>query len=93
MGENKGIAIAMVLPMNPSILVLNKPSARLFPRARRTLIDLLRELPITTHDMRLVQELFPRAIVMDDGQIVADGLTFEILTDEALLNAHGLEKP
>ncbi len=52
-------------------------------RARRTLINLLRELLITmlvsTHDMKLVQELFPRTIVMDDGNIVADGLTMEIL--------------
>ena len=32
-------------------------------------------LPITTHDMRPVQELFPRTIVMDDGNIMADGLT------------------
>jgi cobalt/nickel transport system ATP-binding protein len=47
-------------------------------RARRTLINLLRELPITTHDMRLVQELFPRSIVMDEGPVVADGLTMEI---------------
>jgi energy-coupling factor transporter ATP-binding protein EcfA2 len=31
--------------------------------------------------------------VMDEGKIVADGLTMEILEDEALLNAHGLEKP
>ena len=54
---------------------------------------LLCELPITTHDMRLVQELFPRTGVMDDGQIMADGLTMEILEDEALLIAHGLEKP
>jgi energy-coupling factor transporter ATP-binding protein EcfA2 len=37
-------------------------------RARRTLINLLRELPITAHDMRLVRELFPRTIVMDEGQ-------------------------
>jgi cobalt/nickel transport system ATP-binding protein len=62
-------------------------------RARRTLINLLRELPITTHDMRLVQELFPRTIVMDDGNIVADGLTSAILENEELLTAHGLEKP
>jgi cobalt/nickel transport system ATP-binding protein len=47
---------------------------------------------VSTHDMRLVQELFPRTIVMDDGQIVADGLTREILEDEILLNAHGLER-
>jgi cobalt/nickel transport system ATP-binding protein len=96
-GEKKRIAIATVLSMKPSLLVLDEPSAGLDPRARRTLINLLRELPITmlvsTHDMRLVQELFPRTIVMDEGRVVADGLTMEILEDEELLMAHGLEKP
>ncbi len=58
-----------------------------------TLINLLRELLITTHDMRLLQELFPRTIVMDDGNIMADGLKMNILEDEELLTAHGLEKP
>ena len=83
--------------MNPSLLILDEPSAGLDPRARRTLINLLRELPITmlvsTHDMKLVQELFPRTIVMDEGLVAADGLTMEILENEDLLTAHGLEKP
>jgi cobalt/nickel transport system ATP-binding protein len=96
-GEKKRIAIATVLSMDPQILVLDEPSAGLDRRARRTLINLLRELPITmlvsTHDMKLVQELFPRTIVMDEGQIVADGRTKDILEDEVLLTAHGLEKP
>lgn len=96
-GEKKRIAIATVLSMNPSLLILDEPSAGLDPRARRTLINLLRELPITmlvsTHDMKLVQELFPRTIVMDEGRVVADGMTREILEDENLLTAHGLEKP
>jgi len=96
-GEKKRIAIATVLSMEPKILVLDEPSAGLDPRARRTLINLLRELPITmlvsTHDMKLVQELFPRTIVMDDGLIVADGRTGDILADEKLLSEHGLEKP
>jgi len=96
-GEKKRIAIATVLSMDPQILVLDEPSAGLDPRARRALINLLRELPITmlvsTHDMKLVEELFPRTIVMDEGQIVADGKTKEILDDETLLTAHGLEKP
>jgi len=35
----------------------------------------MREMPITTQDMKLVQELSPRKIVMDDGSIEADGLT------------------
>ncbi|MBI5293955.1 MAG: hypothetical protein HY869_00655 [Chloroflexi bacterium] len=48
---------------------------------------------VPTHVMALARELFPRTVVMDDGQIVADGLTAEILEDEKLLEAHGLEKP
>jgi len=96
-GEKKRIAIATVLSMNPSVLILDETSAGLDPRARRTLINLLRELPITmlvsTHDMTMVKELFPRTIVMDEGMIVADDLTPKILDDEKLLTAHGLEKP
>ena len=97
MGEKKRIAIATVLSMDPKILILDEPSAGLDPRARRTLINLLRELPITmlvsTHDMAMVRELFPRTVIMDDGRIVADGATREILENEPLLTAHGLEKP
>ena len=96
-GEKKRIAIATVLSMSPEILVLDEPSAGLDPRARRTLINQLRELTqtmlVSTHDMKLVQELFPRTVVMDDGRIVADGSTREILEDEQLLNEHGLERP
>lgn len=97
MGQKKRISIATVLSMKPQILVLDEPSAGLDPRARRSLIDLLDEMTMTmlvsTHDLRMVQELFPRMIVMDHGEIVADGDTLELLEDEALLFAHGLEKP
>ncbi len=96
-GEKKRISIATVLSMDPEILVLDEPSAGLDPRARRSLINLLREMELTmlvsTHDMRMVAELFPRTVVMDGGRVVADGLTEDILADEILLQAHGLEKP
>jgi cobalt/nickel transport system ATP-binding protein len=96
-GEKKRIAIATVLSMHPEVLVLDEPTAGLDPRARRTLIRLLRELPITmlvsTHDLAMVRELFPRTIIMDGGQVVADGDTLQLLQDGALLEAHGLEKP
>jgi cobalt/nickel transport system ATP-binding protein len=96
-GEKKRIAIATVLAMGPEILVFDEPSAGLDPRGRRLLINLLRELPLTmlvsTHDMLMVRELFSRMIIMDEGQIVADGPTDRLMEDGALLEAHGLERP
>jgi cobalt/nickel transport system ATP-binding protein len=97
MGQKKRIAIATVLAMRPQILILDEPSAGLDPRARRSLINFLRDLPITmlvsSHDLRMVRDLFPRMVIMDEGKIVADGLTAELLEDEVLLKAHGLECP
>lgn len=97
MGEKKRIAIATVLSMHPEVLVLDEPTAGLDPRSRRSLIHLLRELPLTmlvsTHDMHMVQELFPRMIILDEGQVVADGPTAVLMHDAALLDSHGLEMP
>lgn len=94
-GEKKRIAIATVLSMKPEVLVLDEPTAGLDPRARRSLINLLQELPLTmlasTHDLLMVREMFPRMVILDEGSVVADGPTHELLGDEALLKAHGLE--
>ena len=96
-GEKKRIAIATVLSMKPEVLVLDEPTAGLDPRARRSLINLLRELPMTmlvsTHDMLMVGEIIPRMIIMDEGSIVADGPTHELMNDIELLEIHGLERP
>lgn len=97
LGEKKRAAIATVLSMQPDLLVLDEPTAGLDPRARRQLIGLLHSLPqtmlVATHDMRLVAELLPRTVVMDAGQVVADGPTPVIMSDRRLLEAHGLEQP
>lgn len=97
MGEKKRIAIATVLSMGPEILVLDEPTSGLDPRSRRGLIKLLGDLPLTmlvsTHDLLMVRELFPRMIIMDEGRVVADGPTSLLLEDQPLLEAHGLEKP
>ncbi len=97
MGEKKRIAIATVLSMQPEVLVLDEPTGGLDPRSRRSLIHLLKELPLTmlasTHDMRLVNEVFPRMIILDEGRVVADGATGVLMNDVQLLEAHGLERP
>jgi cobalt/nickel transport system ATP-binding protein len=96
-GQRKRVALATVLSMDPSVLVFDEPSAGLDPRGRRQFIDLLRGLDqtvlVATHDMRLVAEVLPRTVVMDDGMVVADAPTAEILADAPLLEAHGLERP
>ena len=96
-GEKKRIAIATVLSMKPEVLVLDEPTAGLDPRSRRSFINLLHDLPMTmlvsSHDMLMVRELFPRMVIMDEGHVVADGPTLELMEDEELLIRHGLEKP
>ena len=97
LGQRKRVALATVLSMDPSVLVFDEPSAGLDPRGRRELIEVLRALDqtllVSTHDMRLVEEVFGRTVVMDDGLVVGDGPTATILADVPFLEAHGLERP
>lgn len=97
LGQRKRIAVATVLSMDPALLALDEPSAGLDPRARRGLIGLLHELPqallVSTHDMRLVAEVFPRTVVLEAGAVAYDGPSGRILADAALLERFGLEAP
>lgn len=93
-GEKKKVAIATVLALRPSVLVIDEPTANLDPRGRKGIIALLRDLGgtqvLATHDLPLARDLCIRTIVLDAGEKVADGATSAILQDERLLDAHGL---
>jgi cobalt/nickel transport system ATP-binding protein len=96
-GEKRRACLAGVLACAPSILALDEPSSGLDPRGRRELIALLRRIDATkliaTHDLELVVELCPRSIILDQGRIIADGATLDLLNDETFMLAHGLERP
>jgi len=96
-GERRRVCLAGVLACQPDILVLDEPTSDLDPKGKRELKELLRSFPATkliaTHDLELVVELCPRVIVIDDGRVVADGPTSDLLNDEPLMLAHGLERP
>ncbi|MCM2311056.1 MAG: energy-coupling factor ABC transporter ATP-binding protein [Steroidobacteraceae bacterium] len=96
-GEKRRVCLAGLLACEARLLVLDEPTSDLDPRGRRELMGLLTRLPmgqlIATHDLEFVVEICPRAIVLDGGRIVADGPTLELLDDEALMLAHGLERP
>lgn len=96
-GEKKRICLAGVLACEPNILVLDEPTASLDPRGRREIKQLLRNIPITkliaTHDLEMVVELCSRVLVLDGGEIVAQGPAIELLSNEELMLKHNLEKP
>ncbi|MDP1691828.1 MAG: ABC transporter ATP-binding protein [Burkholderiaceae bacterium] len=96
-GEKRAVAIAGVLAMAPSILVLDEPSAGLDSAARRRLIELLRSFShtriIATHDLDLVLDVCSRVLVMHEGLVQADGSPGEVFRDQALLQRCHLEPP
>ena len=96
-GEKRRACLAGVLACEPAVLVLDEPTSDLDPRGRREFKAMLRQLPATkliaTHDLELAVELCARTIILDHGRIIADGRTVELLSDEKLMLAHGLERP
>lgn len=96
-GEKRLAAIASVLSMDPKLVVMDEPSSSLDPRARRTVIALLRTLRqariVASHDLDLVWDACDRVILLHRGRIAADGPARTILRDEALLISCGLELP
>ena len=96
-GQRRRVAVATVLAMQPSILVLDEPSSNLDPASRRELAQILIDLNLTTlivtHDLPYALELCPRSVVLSGGVIVADGGTSALLGDDELLRRHRLELP
>ncbi len=83
--------------MAPAVMILDDPTSNLDPRSRRAMIELLSGLAVTlivaTHDMDLAWTLCERAVVLDKGNLVADGPARSLMVDEALMHRHGLEVP
>jgi cobalt/nickel transport system ATP-binding protein len=96
-GEKRRVAIATVLSMEPSILVMDEPTSGLDPHARRQLIGLLHDFHhtkiFTSHDLDMVLDLCDRSIVLSGGEVAADGPTRDIFRDDELLARCRLERP
>ncbi|ADJ26533.1 ABC transporter related protein [Dehalogenimonas lykanthroporepellens BL-DC-9] len=96
-GEKRMAAIAAVLAMRPALMLYDEPSASLDIRSRRQLINLLKAsaqtILVSSHDLEFILEVCDRVIIIDNQGIAADGHPREIMGDEALMRAHGQEKP
>ncbi|MCF3939035.1 MULTISPECIES: energy-coupling factor ABC transporter ATP-binding protein [Gordonia] len=96
-GQRRRGALASVLACRPDVLVLDEPSANLDPVARRelaeTLIGLDTTMIVVTHDLPYAAQLCDRAVIVDEGRVVADGAILDVLADAETLARHRLELP
>jgi cobalt/nickel transport system ATP-binding protein len=96
-GQRRRVAVATVLAMRPEILVLDEPSSNLDPASRRELAEILHGLDVTilmvTHDLPYALQLCARSVILDNGAVVADAATADLLADADLLSQHRLELP
>ena len=92
-GEKRLAAIATTLAMDPGFLLFDEPTAFLDPRARRNLTSIIPDLPqgklIATHDLEFAKETCSRALLLQNGKLIADSST-DFLQDKEKLETAGL---
>ncbi|HFI0582031.1 TPA: ABC transporter ATP-binding protein [Streptococcus suis] len=98
-GQKKRVTIASILVLEPEIILLDEPTAGQDERHYREMMDFLDELNrqghtivMITHDMQLMLDYSDRALVVVDGQIIADQSPAEILSDAAIIDKANLKE-
>lgn len=94
-GEKKRAAIAAVLACQPTVLALDEPWANLDARGAVAVTKIIAEFSgtriVASQDLYRAAEVCQRIIVVDQGQVVADGAIGQVLADQRLLDQHGLD--
>jgi len=98
-GQKKRVTIASVLVMDPEIIILDEPTAGQDFRHYNEIMEFLRTLNqrgitvlMITHDMHLMLEYAPRALVFSQGELLADSTPAQILTDQDLIKRASLKE-
>ena len=98
-GQKKRVTIASILVLGPDVLVLDEPTAGQDQRNYTEIMDFLDELHqkghtivMITHDMQLMLDYSDRAVVVMDGQVLADLTPAELLTQPEILRRANLKE-
>jgi energy-coupling factor transporter ATP-binding protein EcfA2 len=99
-GQAQLVALAAILALRPDFLILDEPTSQLDPQGTRLVGDALRRLVresrtailVVEHKTALLDRLADRVVVVDEGRIVREGPTADVLGDAAL-PGHGVEPP
>jgi energy-coupling factor transport system ATP-binding protein len=99
-GEKKRLCIALVLSWDPEILILDEPTVgqdseqkEKLDQVIRLLLSQKKNVILVTHDVEFVWPLQPRTILMSNGEIVADGSSQEVLSDETIMKRSSIISP
>lgn len=98
-GQKKRVTIASILVLGPEVILLDEPTAGQDQRNYTEIMNFLDELNqkghtiiMITHDMQLMLDYSDRAIVIVDGQVLADKSPAQVLTDKDLIAAANLKE-
>ncbi|WP_410771028.1 ABC transporter ATP-binding protein [Fontibacillus sp. BL9] len=99
-GQQRRASLAIGVAMNPSVILLDEPTANLDIATRKDITRLLQQLNrhvetviVATHDMQLVAEWANRVIVMHQGRMIRNGTRESVFADADLLELAGLTAP
>lgn len=99
-GQKRRVSLAIGAAMQPSVILLDEPTANLDIATKKQVVHMLETLKdhvktvvMATHDMQLVSEWATRIIVMHDGEIIGDGNRHDIFSNQSLLKTAGLMIP
>ena len=98
-GQSQRVAIASIIVMNPKVLIFDEPTSQLDPLGTEEIFDILKLLKsqnktiiLVEHKIDLIAEYADRVVVMDDGEIIFNGETHEILSDRKIED-HNVSMP
>lgn len=99
-GQQRRASLAIGVAMNPSIILLDEPTANLDIATRKHITKLIDKLKdnveaviVATHDMQLVSEWANRIIVLKNGRVLHDGTRESVFNNRSLLDLAGLNPP
>lgn len=100
-GEKRKVAIASIIAFNPKVIILDEPTIGLDSSSKKNLLQLIRKLKqrlnktivLISHDIELVHQVSDYVIVLDNGNVIAEGDKYTVFKQEEMLKEYGIVVP